>query len=511
MTKGRRVGLVAAVVLGVAGVALIILSASDGGGRPRLVGGNLPIDETATNPRQIAANNSPSVTRDPTRPDRLALANRVDSPALSCALHVSNDGGSRWSALAIPFPEGEEQPPRCFAPDVAFGADGRLYVSFVTLKGAGNTPNALWLAVSADSGRTLDLPRRVWGPLAFGSRVVADPDRAGRVSLVWLQVGATETLGLATTANPVLFARSDDGGSTWSGPFEVGGSKRRARSLAPSPALGPDGRAYVAYLDLGGDVLDYSGAHGGRAGDPYPGPWKLVLAMSDDGGMTWSEAEVDAAVVPADRIVSLFPPTPSLAVDPRNGRVYVAMSDGRAGDPDVLVWASPDGVGFGPPVRVNDTGPGDGGAQYLPAVAVSPSGRVDVVYYDRRRDPANLLTDASLQSSTDGGRSFGASVRLTERPFDSRIGFGAERGLPDLGSRLAVVSSRRRALAIWSDTRAGTVASGKQDLTRAVVAFGSERSTLRFIGFASTGTALVAAAVLLVARPKGAQPVNGDA
>jgi hypothetical protein len=74
-----------------------------------------------------------------------------------------------------------------------------------------------------------------------------------------------------------------------------------------------------------------------------------------------------------------------------------------------------------------------------------------------------------LQSSTDGARSFSSRVRLTDRSFDSRIGFGAERGMPDLGSRLGLLSDRRRALALWTDTRAGTQASNKQDLARAVV------------------------------------------
>jgi hypothetical protein len=38
-------------------------------------------------------------------------------------------------------------------------------------------------------------------------------------------------------------------------------------------------------------------------------------------------------------------------------------------------------------------------------------------------------------------------------------------------SRLGLVSTDSRALAVWGDTRAGTRASSKQDLGRAVVAF----------------------------------------
>ena len=41
--------------------------------------------------------------------------------------------------------------------------------------------------------------------------------------------------------------------------------------------------------------------------------------------------------------------------------------------------------------------------------------------------------------------------------------------MPDLGSRLALSSDDGRALALWTDARAGTVASNKQDLAGAVV------------------------------------------
>jgi hypothetical protein len=102
---------------------------------------------------------------------------------------------------------------------------------------------------------------------------------------------------------------------------------------------------------------------------------------------------------------------------------------------------------------------------------VAPDGRVDVVYYDRRRDPRDLRNDVSLQSSFDGGESFSRHLRLTQRSFDSRVGFGAERGLPDLGSRLGLVSADAGALAVWPDTRAGTLASRKQDLAAGLVTF----------------------------------------
>jgi hypothetical protein len=122
-------------------------------------------------------------------------------------------------------------------------------------------------------------------------------------------------------------------------------------------------------------------------------------------------------------------------------------------------------------VRVNDTPPRDKTSQSLPQLAVAPNGRLDVLYYDRRSDSRNVMTEASLQSSYDEGESFSGRVPVSDKRFSSRIGSGGERGLPDMGSRSGLIATDSRAFAVWTDTRGGTRVSGKQDLARGVVAF----------------------------------------
>ena len=426
------------------------------------VGATVPANTGARDPGNINANNSPALARNPRRPQELAIVNRIDTPSYSCALDVSRDGGGTWSPVRVPIPAGEV--PECYAPDVAFAADGTLYMSYLTLSGAGNVPHAVWLVRSSDGGMTLSAPRRILGPLAFQVRLASDPARPHRLYLTWLQASGTGLYRFTNPGNPIEVKRSDDGGIHWGSPVRVS-SPARQRVVAPVPAVGSHGELYVLYLDLGNDLLDYEAAHGGFGGPPYSGRFSLVLGRSSDAGATWAESVVDRSIVPTERFIVFLPPFPSLAVDRRSGRIYAAFQDGRLGSPDVYVWSLAPGAGaWSPPSRVNDTPAHDGTAQYLPALGVTPDGRLDVVYYDRRMDPHNRLTAVSLQSSSDAGRTFSPHVSLSDRTFDSQVGAGSERRLPDLGNRLGLVSTDSSVLAAWTDTRAGTVASNKQDI-----------------------------------------------
>lgn len=501
MGRGRWVGpalLGAALVLAGAGALVVSSSFED---RPRVssVGGERPVNEGAGDLTDIDANNSPTLARNPTRHANLVVTNRIDTQQFSCALHVSFDGGTRWSTRSIPIPEGEE--PKCFAPDAAFASDGTLYLSFVTLGGNGNVPHAAWTVHSRDGGRTLSKPRRALGPLAFQVRLTADPAHPRRLYLTWLQAAEVGLFRFADRASPIRFARSDDGGFTWRRSTRVS-SAARARVVAPSAAVAPDGEIYVLYLDLGQDRLDYEAGHEGLGGPPYQGRFELVLGRSRDGGASWEESVVERRLVPIERFLVFLPAFPSVAVDRRDGRVYAGFHDRRLGDSDVLVWSLPPGARrWQGPTRVNDTPVGDGTSQYLPKLAVAPDGRLDVVYYDRRSDPGNVMNEVSLQSSFDEGESFTNRVSLSRRQFDSRIGFGSERNMPDLGSRLGLLSDETRAVAVWADTRFGTVTSNKQDLFKAEAVFSPRTSPLlengvRYGGaaLALTGLALLAAA-----------------
>jgi len=480
-------------ILLLGGLGAVAFSFRSVDAKPALLGGNVPINPTALDRNDLTSNNTPTVAANPRNPANLAAVNRIDAPDFGCALNVSMDGGASWAPTRFPSLPGEK--PSCLAPDLAWAPDGTLYIAvsnFTTVPGSGLDPAGVYLLSSKDGGRNLSEPVMVEGPFAFEVRLLADPVVSGRLYLSWVQTGATTGAGFAADKNPILVARSDNGGSTWAKPVTVN-SAARQRPLVPAMAAATNGDLYLSYLDVEGDSLDYLGVHQGKGGEPYAGTWALVVARSQDGGVTWRESVVDGRIAPTQRFVNLFAPSPSIAVDGSSGRVYVAFHDGRLGDADVYVWTSLNrGVAWGPPRRVNDTPQHDRRSQYLPALQVAPNGRLDVVYYDRRADSRDVLNEVSLQSSFDNGSTFTPRLTLSEGAFDSKIGFGSDRDLPELGSRLGLVSTDSRVLAQWCDTRGGVRLTKKQDIAQAIADFPDPfpaRLPLRYggAGFAAIG------------------------
>ncbi len=413
-----------------------------------------------------AANNSPRLLADPTNPAFLALANRIDAPDFSCALQISGDGGRGWQT-AQPVPELPLGADKCYGAEIAFDKMGILYYLFVGLEDRGNQPIGVFLTKSADRGRTFSTPSRVLDGLKFGVRMAIDSAHgpSGRLHLVWLEATSDPPLGgFGPPPNPILAAYSDDGGKTFSAAVQVSDPSRQL-VVAPALALAPGGYVYVSYYDLGGDIRDYAGLDG----PTWKEPWSLVVATSANSGMDFEEnVVVDDGIVPTERVMLIFTmPPAALAADEE--RVCAAWTDGRNGDADVVLRCSRDrGETWEALRRLNDDSLGNGSRQYLPQIAISPTGRLDAIFYDRRADPENQRNDTYYTYSSDGGDLFAANIKLTRYPSDSRIGpeyvGPAAAGQYELGSRNAMLSYGDVVVASWADTRNSRAGTTSQDL-----------------------------------------------
>ncbi|HEX2048874.1 MAG TPA: sialidase family protein [Acidimicrobiales bacterium] len=476
-----------AAALALAGLVLCALGVRSGPARLR------PGEVTFVNADRpgINAHNSPSVAVDPGRPGTMVVADRIDTPRFSCSVSLSTTAAATWRPLSLPLPP---DAPNCHQPDVAYTGPGRFLVLYTATGGRFNQPVGAW--VQRFEGETPGGPPvRVAPAEAFHARMAVDGDQ---VWVTWVQVdGAAEKpLGFGTTPAPLRVARSTDGGASFSAAETVSEGRR---VVQPTPVALGDGRVVVGALDLAEDFDDYEARHGGQGGDPHEGRWRVVTWRSTAGGFGPPVTVSEDLVVPQRIIVNLAP-APSFTADPRgNGTVYATWDGGRGHGRDVFLARSVDaGETWSAPVAVVRRP----GGQFLPAVGVSPTGRVDVAFYDRSTDPEDVRAHVTLASSDDDGRTF-RTATVSDVPFDTRIGFGSLQGIPVLGSRLAVLSEVDRALAFWSDTSRGTIDDNVQDLAVAAVDVeeaGRRRPVLILGGALLLGLGLGLGGLALVAR-----------
>lgn len=448
----------------------------------------------------VDARTTPSLARDPTRPDHLAVTLRVDQPSFDAELYTSTDGGTDWRRAELPLPRGVDRP---YAPDVAYGPDGTLYVLYSHLEGNGNVPAALWMVRSVDGGRAFQDPVQVAEGLAFQPRLTVGDDET--VHVTYLEATDVTVLSFAGPVR-VVATRSTDGGRTFSDPVAVSSSGRERVGAAVPVTHGDD--VVVVFIDYRDNRRDFQNLEG----PPWGQPSELVASRSTDGGRTFDEkVTIDDQLLAGRRFLAFLPEYPSVAAD-SDGALTVVWADARNGDEDVFSSRSRDtGRSWTSPVRVNDNPRHDGTSQYLPAVDVAEGGRIDVVYLDRRRDPADdTLTHVAVATSTDDGRTF-SSVRVSPKAFDGRRGPElplAPQVEPSLGSRLGVASVDEHALTVWTHTLFDDDDVGRQDVAAVRVDMPETEAIWRGWGLVALATLALPVLGVAALRTRRSRPVQ---
>lgn len=421
---------------------------------------------TAMHHGRAVANNSPELAAPSPGSRLVAAAFRRDAPAFGCGLQLSGSAGRGWQparpVTEATLPEGVQS---CYAPEVGFGPDGRLYYLFAGLAGRSNRPAGVFLTSSDDGGQSFTAPEQVLGERNFSVRMAVDADRGerGRVYLAWLHATSEPALAAMPPApNPIQFAASTDGGRSWSQPQQVN-TEGQQRVAGPAMTVAPDGTIYVAYYDLRDDERDYKALEG----PVYEGEWSVVLARSTDGGETFETTVVDDAVRSVERVMLIFTMAPPALAAGDDGRVCVGWPQAHEDHGDVSVRCSADrGQSWGEPARANQD-PGDSGAIHLlPQLEFSPTGRLDATFL--ARNPRGFQ-HTYYAASHDDGRSFTDHQQVTSRSSSSSIGQrytnnAAARGKVEFGSRLGLHAGESQTLVMWPDTRNSRRGTTGQDL-----------------------------------------------
>ena len=177
-----------------------------------------------------------------------------------------------------------------------------------------------------------------------------------------LTVGPDNQLHLAwadkrTGTWAVYYARSTDGGASFSTPIPVVSDEMGTARGHPALAMGPGGRVHVAWEER------------------WNGNWDIYCARSDDGETFSSPVQVNDDATGTDQA------RPALAVG-SDGSIFLAWQDSRDGDWDIYTAHSTDGgTSFGANARVNDE---TRSQQEDPVIGVDGQGRVHVAWADKR-------------------------------------------------------------------------------------------------------------------------------
>ena len=367
-----------------------------------------------------------------------------DGGARALGFAVSTDGGRRWRRGLLPglTTLNGGTYPRASDPWVAFGNGGRVYYASLVVDGGvlGNAPprSEIVLSVSGDGGETWGNPVSVYrGNNEFTDKEVVvvdtrdDSPYKDRVYVAWVNlVGGSFNL---------VMSHSTDGGRSFSRPAAI---RTDGVNIGILPVVGPGGVVHAVW------------EHATRLGPNRYTDFQIVSARSEDGGQTWSEA------VTVDPLGTYEVPDlrtgeglPSLAIDPRNGNLYVTWADDdfSPGVSQVLFSRSTDGGRTWSPRRLISGGPKKA-PSFTPAVAVNGQGQVGVAFYSLRNDRSRrYLADELIVFSKDEGRTFGPVRRVSAATFDTRFAAVTFNGF-FLGDYQGLAAGRQTFYPVWVGT-----------------------------------------------------------
>ncbi len=368
----------------------------------------------------------------------------MDGGAQALNVAVSFDAGKNWTESILPGLTQVNGGPWEAASDpwVEFGPNNRVYFSSLLFNKT--TPdNVIAISSSADGGLTWGDPVEVFRSFFdFNDKEAVTVDTFpgspyfGRVYVAW-DINLTDSTGQNFISQRLVVARSRTNGS-FRKPKRI---RNGATNIGAVPRVGPDGTVYVIWS-------------GNPAGDSS-GPRLLVyFSRSTNGGRRWSRPKAIAELMPAGvatiRGGSILP---SFAIDPTNGDLYVAWSDGRwtGTDKSTLIFSRDGGATWSAPR--NASGAPANAPTFTTTVAVNGRSEVAVGYYSLENDPslANLV-DRYVVISDDGGETFGEAIRATRRTFDIRLAALAGASF-FLGDYVGLTGSDRRFHLLWVGTK----------------------------------------------------------
>jgi hypothetical protein len=399
------------------------------------------------------------VAADPADPEHVVI---TDANVLNtrCGFHTTFNRGRDWTDGFFDLPPGftgcrinQASGGHVANGSVARGAGTKYYAVFGSAGPEDGSRESVLVATSNDGGAT-------FGPAKVAIKPTAPEIGLGRplMTVVPGNNGPDTVMLSAWTCRPAvltgaaggtacdgaLFARSDDGGQSYSAPVVV--NDPPAGQNPSQPAMDRDGTIYQTFQRRFSD-----------------GPVELYLAKSNDGGKTFGVSLLDRQIQ-----IGMQYDSAKLVADPLSGALYTVWADSRTGRFQIFFRKSLDkGVSWGERSVLLSPNRDATGASRSPSISVAPNGRIDVVYYHTGPAPdVQNFDHVYWNYSLDGGENFIAR-QVNETPIDRTKGYsGPLASQRQLGNHYppGVSSTDEAAYVVWSDTREANDITNTQDV-----------------------------------------------
>jgi len=347
---------------------------------------------------------------------------------------VSHDGGQTWTKTFAHFS-------RCAGGNAKNGGNyERSTDPWVTFSPNG-TANQIALAVdlsdaleailasrSPDGGDRWSQPKVLLAdtdPNVFDDKpsITADSNDSRYVYAVWDRVDANFT----PNVGPTWFARSTNGGNSWEPAQSIYDPGPDAQTIANQIVSMPNG-----------DLINFFALQTNQS-NPTLAATMLAVIHSHDKGISWSSPviintlqSVGITDVKTGELVRTGDIIPDIAVDARNGTLYVVWQDARFSgdlrDGIALSESKDEGSTWSAPVQVNQV---PAVQAFTASVDVASDGTIGINYYDFRKDNSdpNVLLTNYWQITSSKGDGFwhevplGGSFDMRTAPFDPLLGY----------------------------------------------------------------------------------------
>ncbi|GMU96968.1 T9SS type A sorting domain-containing protein [Ignavibacterium album] len=415
---------------------ILISSASFSQGSELNIGANYILYPSNVNQSEVF------ITAHPTNPDVLfASANTIVFVPffVSEGIYVTTNGGNNWFGSDT-----------CNGPNISFhqgdpGVSIDRYGRFILTRLGKQPFYGIYSHYSTDNGINWSPQKTITSEGEFEkASIVSDNNPTspyyGRTYAAWVKLSGTF---------PVEFSFTDDISQSWNQILTINSFTQR--SSGADIEIGINGEVFIAYA-LVSDISPFNETAISFAKSIDGGTtWSVmnnVFPINGINGTLPQKSNIRVNGLPRIAV--------DKSNSSNRGTIYIVTTQKNltpaGSDPDIILYKSTDnGLSWSGGIRVNQDALNNGKTQYFPAIDVDQYGGINIIYYDDRTT-TNDSASVFLSRSTDGGLTW-SDFNISDHNFKPQPIGGLGQGYQ--GDNIDIVCVGDKMFPVWMDNSTG--------------------------------------------------------